>query len=186
MPPAHPGPLAPAFAAPDCSARSPLLLHPCRPAVALMLLPSVRSAPLLLLLHHCRLAEDAGEDLDEDELLLASMDAGLYTLQQCALVVGALWLLGDVGVRKRVVQLLHQKGHTLGLLREVLLEVRANVGEDGEPRQSCRRWWCCCCGCRLLRPLRLLLLLPPPPLVWGCRGWPATCAGHCRLFTAPV
>lgn len=80
----------------------------------------------------------AEEELDEDDSLLARMDAGLYTLQQCALVIGALWLVGDVGVRKRVLKLLHQKGRTLASLRSVLLEYRANLGVEGgeEERQS--------------------------------------------------
>lgn len=50
---------------------------------------------------------------------------------QCALIVGQLWLAGDLGVRKRLLMLLHQKGHTLGALRELLLEYRASLGEDG-------------------------------------------------------
>lgn len=50
---------------------------------------------------------------------------------QCALVIGALWLVGDVGVRKRVLKLLHQKGRTLASLRSVLLEYRANLGVEG-------------------------------------------------------
>jgi beta-catenin-like protein 1 len=50
---------------------------------------------------------------------------------QCALIVGALWLVGDLGVRKRILRLLHQKGRTLGSLRAVLLEYRANLGDDG-------------------------------------------------------
>lgn len=50
---------------------------------------------------------------------------------QCALVVGALWLVGDQGVRKRVLKLLHQKGRTLASLRSVLLELRASIGDEG-------------------------------------------------------
>ncbi len=51
---------------------------------------------------------------------------------QCALVVGALWLVGDQGVRKRILKLLHQKGRTLASLRSVLLELRANIGDEGK------------------------------------------------------
>lgn len=54
---------------------------------------------------------------------------------QCALVVGALWLVEDTGIRKRILKLLHQKGRTLASLRSVLLEYRANLGDDGERRQ---------------------------------------------------
>ncbi|EFN51521.1 hypothetical protein CHLNCDRAFT_27908, partial [Chlorella variabilis] len=82
-----------------------------------------------------RLAEVADDDLDEEDILLARMDGGLYTVQQCALVVGALWLVEDTGIRKRILKLLHQKGRTLASLRSVLLEYRANLGDDGERRQ---------------------------------------------------
>ncbi len=44
-------------------------------------------------------------------------DAGLFTLQQAALIIGHLWALGDTGLRKRVLSILHQKGETLGGIR---------------------------------------------------------------------
>lgn len=34
--------------------------------------------------------------VDDDELLLARMDAGLFTLQRAALILGALWAAGGV------------------------------------------------------------------------------------------
>ena len=78
------------------------------------------------------LIEEDGEELGEEEVLLARLDAGLYTLQQCALIVGQLWLAGDVGVRKRVLMLLHQKGQALATVRQLLKEYRASLGDDGE------------------------------------------------------
>lgn len=142
----------------------------------------------------CRLAEEEDDELDGDDILLARMDAGLYTLQQvgwwmrasvcrrccvvllrlwcspmhncaqtschfratptsapacfapaclqCALIVGALWLVGDVGVRKRILRLLHQQGRTLASLRSVLLEHRANLGDEGAWLGA---WWACWC-----------------------------------------
>ena len=80
---------------------------------------------------YCRLAANADEDWDEEDALLARLDAGLYTLQQCVLVVGMLWLAGDLGVRKRILQLLHQRSQVLASLRSILIEYRANLGEDG-------------------------------------------------------
>ena len=50
-------------------------------------------------------AAEAGEDY----VLLARLGAGLYTLQQCALIMGHLWFVGDLGVRKRILLLLHQQ-----------------------------------------------------------------------------
>jgi hypothetical protein len=77
------------------------------------------------------MAEEEEEELGDEEILLARMDAGLYTLQQCALIVGQLWMAGDAGVRKRVLVLLHQKGQALAAVREALREYRANLGDDG-------------------------------------------------------
>ena len=53
----------------------------------------------------------AEEELTADEILLRRMDAGLYTLQQCALIVGNLWIVGDQGVKQRLLMLLHQQVH---------------------------------------------------------------------------
>lgn len=49
------------------------------------------------------------EDLTADEVLLRRMDAGLYTLQQCALIIGNLWIVGDQLVKQRILMLLHQQ-----------------------------------------------------------------------------
>ncbi len=61
-------------------------------------------------------------------------------LLQCALIVGSLWLLGDMGARRRVLSLLHQSGRTLGTLRDVLVEYRDTLGDDGACRLAL---WCC-------------------------------------------
>jgi beta-catenin-like protein 1 len=77
-----------------------------------------------------------GEELDEDDLLLARMGAGLYTLQQCCLIIGNLWAAGDVALRKRILMLLHQKGRSLGQLKELLLEHYVSIGDDGEQEEA--------------------------------------------------
>ena len=41
-------------------------------------------------------------------------------------------MTGDAGVRRHLLRLLHQQGRTLGALRSVLLEHRANLGSEGE------------------------------------------------------
>lgn len=67
-----------------------------------------------------RLAEEAeliGEEVDEDELLMERLDAGLFTLQCCMVITAALWSTGDVGLRKRLLACLHQRGQTLELAR---------------------------------------------------------------------
>lgn len=83
--------------------------------------------------------EDDEEEIDQDEVLMARLDAGLFTLQQAAIVAAELWAVGDVGVRKRLLSLLHQRGRTLSSLRNVLVERRATLaagtvdgGEESE------------------------------------------------------
>ena len=49
------------------------------------------------------------EGVDEEYVLLARMEAGLFPMQQCALIVGHLWFVGDMGVRRRILLLLHQQ-----------------------------------------------------------------------------
>ena len=66
------------------------------------------------------------EDIEE-ELLLARLDAGLFVVQRGAVGVAELWGTGDVGMRKRLLTLLHQRGKTLSSLREVLVERRETL-----------------------------------------------------------
>ncbi|DBA65719.1 TPA: hypothetical protein ACH3X2_002764 [Trebouxia sp. C0005] len=72
------------------------------------------------------------EDLSADEVLLRRMDAGLYTLQQCALIIGNLWIVGDQGVKQRLLMLLHQQSNTMAEVRDVLREVRLTIGSEGD------------------------------------------------------
>ena len=52
---------------------------------------------------------------------------------QIALIIGNLWFVGDTGIRKRVLTLLHQKSATLAFLRLVLKELHDNIGDEGMP-----------------------------------------------------
>ncbi len=52
--------------------------------------------------------------------------------QQVALIIGNLWFVGDTGIRKRVLTLLHQKSATLAEVRDVLKELLRNIGDEGE------------------------------------------------------
>ena len=60
------------------------------------------------------------EDLDEDDILARRLDAGLFVLQQCTLIVGNLWLMGDAGVKRHIVDILHQKVGGGNLVQPVL------------------------------------------------------------------
>ena len=53
--------------------------------------------------------EEDLEDMDEDYMLVARMEAGLFTLQQSALIMAHLWFYGDISLRKRILLLLHQQ-----------------------------------------------------------------------------
>lgn len=68
------------------------------------------------------------DDVDKDEMLLARMDAGLYTLQQCALIVAELWATKDYGLRKRILMLLHQYECTLSFIKGLLDEYLISLG----------------------------------------------------------
>lgn len=101
---------------------------------------------------------------------------------QCALVVGALWLVGDVGVRKRVLKLLHQQGRTLASVRSVLLEYRGNLGDEGAPAcvHRLHSHVCCLPACsQLLAPPHSPALTPrlaPAALQAALRSGRAACS----------
>lgn len=60
-----------------------------------------------------RLIEEQEGEVDEEDLLLGLMDAGLFVLQQSASIIAHLWLVNDTGLRKRILTLLHTKGQTV-------------------------------------------------------------------------
>lgn len=62
-------------------------------------------------------AEEYGEEVDQEELLLERLDAGLFTLQCGMVITAALWSTGDQGLRKRLLAGLHQKGQSLNMVR---------------------------------------------------------------------
>lgn len=83
--------------------------------------------------------DDVPDGSDEaEEALLSRMDAGLFTLQQVCVIVGNLWASGDAGLRKRLLVLLHQKGHSLTPVMELLLEYHNSIGDEGGPEEAAR------------------------------------------------
>lgn len=72
------------------------------------------------------------ENYTEDDISLARLDAGLYTLQQVALIIGNLWMVGDMSMRHRVLTLLHQQSHSLAHLRATLREHHDSLGDEGK------------------------------------------------------
>lgn len=69
-----------------------------------------------------------GEDVDKDELLIARLDAGLFTLQQCALILAELWASDHYGLRKRILMLLHRHNCTLAFIRGIISEYLESLG----------------------------------------------------------
>ena len=53
--------------------------------------------------------EEDMEDMDEDYILASRLEAGLFTLQQSAVILANLWYYNDVNLRKRILLLLHQQ-----------------------------------------------------------------------------
>ena len=73
-------------------------------------------------------------------LWLALSAASGSACAQVALIIGNLWFVGDVGIRKRVLTLLHQRSGTLAEVRDVLKELYRNIGDEGrcpEGRSAC-------------------------------------------------
>lgn len=78
----------------------------------------------------------AGEEADEEDLMLSKLEGGLYTLQQCAVILGELWAMKDAGINRRLLMLLHQRGHTLGMVRAVLLEYASMIAAEVEGEEE--------------------------------------------------
>ncbi|BDA41413.1 beta-catenin-like protein 1 [Coccomyxa sp. Obi] len=83
--------------------------------------------------------EEDLEDMDEDYMLVARMEAGLFTLQQCSLIMGHLWFYGDISLRKRILLLLHQQGLTLEGVRRKLKEFHDAIGDEGGAEEAERQ-----------------------------------------------
>ena len=66
--------------------------------------------------------EEDMEDIDEDYILTSRLEAGLFTLQQSALIMGNLWFHNDIHLRKRILLLLHQQ-----VLRPLLCLLRLHT-----------------------------------------------------------
>jgi beta-catenin-like protein 1 len=78
--------------------------------------------------------EGDGEDVKE-EVLLAKMEAGLFTVQQCAMILAELWASGNFVLRKRILTILHEHELTLKYLDTTLREYVANLGGEEDRQQ---------------------------------------------------
>ena len=60
------------------------------------------------------------------------MDAGLFTVQQCALVLAELWASEDLALRRAIVTMLHEHELTLKYLETTLMAYVETLGEEGD------------------------------------------------------
>ena len=72
--------------------------------------------------------EEDMEDMDEDYILASRLEAGLFTLQQSAVILANLWYYNDVNLRKRILLLLHQQ--VFALSHSLLARVLAGSTHD--------------------------------------------------------
>lgn len=78
-----------------------------------------------------RIFDGDGDEMKE-EVLLAKMDAGLFTVQQCALVLAELWASEDLALRRAIVTMLHEHELTLKYLETTLMAYVETLGEEGD------------------------------------------------------
>jgi beta-catenin-like protein 1 len=85
--------------------------------------------------------DGADEDEDgDDERYAARMDAGLYTLQQLALILAQLWCVGHPGLCGRAAQALQLGGGAMAAVRSVLREHATALGDaEGEEARDALR-----------------------------------------------
>ncbi|KAF5838985.1 hypothetical protein DUNSADRAFT_1852 [Dunaliella salina] len=82
--------------------------------------------------------EDEEDEMTPERIWMERMEAGLFTLHQASLVLAHAWGLGDAGLRKRILGVLHQRSHSLAHVRAVLLEYYGSIGDDGQPEDVAR------------------------------------------------
>lgn len=75
-------------------------------------------------------------EMDEDERYNKKLEAGLYTLQLLALILGHLWSSEHSGVRARIELLLRQQKLTRQDLKDILQEYHDNIGDLDGPEEK--------------------------------------------------
>ncbi|BBN19842.1 beta-catenin-like protein 1 [Marchantia polymorpha subsp. ruderalis] len=78
-------------------------------------------------------------ELDDEERYLKKLEAGLYTLQLLALILGNLWATGHGGMQDRIELLLKQQRLSRDDVKAVLKEYVDNIGDLDGPEEKERR-----------------------------------------------
>jgi len=75
-------------------------------------------------------------EMDDDERYNRKLEAGLYTLQLIALILGHIWHSGDSQMRARVELLLRQNKLTKQDVKDILEEYHDNIGDLDGPEEK--------------------------------------------------
>lgn len=106
--------------------------------------------------------EPSALDLDEDEVYLNRLDAGLFSLQQCGLVCVAI-VEGNDQLRDLLRKELTALGLSLGSVRDVVREYLDNLGEPANETRRKRNEHVKAIVGALETDLKESTMLPPPP-----------------------
>jgi len=75
-------------------------------------------------------------EMDDDERYNRKLEAGLYTLQLIALILGHIWHSGNSQMRARVELLLRQNKLTKQDVKDILEEYHDNIGDLDGPEEK--------------------------------------------------
>ncbi|XP_037458628.1 beta-catenin-like protein 1 [Triticum dicoccoides] len=75
-------------------------------------------------------------EMDDDERYNRKLEAGLYTLQLVALILGHIWHSGNSQMRTRIELLLRQNKLTKDDVKEILQEYHDNIGDLDGPEEK--------------------------------------------------
>lgn len=75
-------------------------------------------------------------EMDEDERYNRKLEAGLYTLQLIALILGHIWHSGNSQMRTRIELLLRQNKLTKDDVKDILEEYHDNIGDLDGPEEK--------------------------------------------------
>uniref|UniRef100_A0A1D1YKG0 Beta-catenin-like protein 1 n=1 Tax=Anthurium amnicola TaxID=1678845 RepID=A0A1D1YKG0_9ARAE len=75
-------------------------------------------------------------EMDEEERYNKKLEAGLYTLQLIALILGHLWSSEHTGIRVRIELLLKQQKLTTQNVKDILQEYHDNIGDLDGPEEK--------------------------------------------------
>lgn len=75
-------------------------------------------------------------EMDDDERYTRKLEAGLYTLQSVAIILGHLWSSEHHGMRSRIELLLRQQRLTKKDVKNILQEYHDNIGDLDGPEEK--------------------------------------------------